>query len=81
MSVEMAADKVGLALYELGDCYSEDMTDEQVDILHQMAQLNRQLWALINESDCAECGYPIDPNNEVRSAGSECICDLKELGA
>ena len=49
MSVEMAADKVGLALYELGDCYSGDMTDEQVDILHEMAALNRILWMLIHE--------------------------------
>lgn len=45
----MAADKVGLALYELGDCYSDDMTDEQVDILHEMAALNRILWMLIHE--------------------------------
>jgi hypothetical protein len=49
MSIEMAADKVGLALYELGDCYSDDMTDEQVDILHEMAALNRILWMLIHE--------------------------------
>ena len=30
-------------------------------------------------SKCEECGFPIDPDNEVYPAGSECICDLKEL--
>ena len=29
--------------------------------------------------ECKECGFPIDPNNEVYPAGSECICDLKEM--
>ena len=29
--------------------------------------------------DCEVCGFPIDPDNEVYSAGSECICDLKEM--
>ncbi len=28
---------------------------------------------------CKECGFPIDPTNEVYPAGSECICDLKEV--
>lgn len=28
--------------------------------------------------ECVECGFPIDPDNEVYPAGSECICDLKE---
>jgi hypothetical protein len=28
---------------------------------------------------CMECGFPIDSNNEFYSAGSECICDLKEM--
>lgn len=60
MSVEMAADKVGLALYELGDCYSEDMTDEQIDILHEMAALNRALWILIHEK-----GYISETPNEI----------------
>lgn len=27
---------------------------------------------------CEECGFPIDPDNEVHPAGAECICDLKE---
>lgn len=27
--------------------------------------------------DC-ECGFPIDPTNEIYPLGSECICDLKE---
>ena len=29
--------------------------------------------------ECKECGFPIDPDNEVYPAGSECICDLKPL--
>ena len=28
--------------------------------------------------ECKECGFSIDPDNEVYPAGSECICDLKE---
>lgn len=28
--------------------------------------------------ECKECGFPIDPDNEVYPTGSECICDLKE---
>ena len=28
--------------------------------------------------ECKECEFPIDPDNEVYPAGSECICDLKE---
>lgn len=29
--------------------------------------------------ECRECGFPIDPTNEVHPVGSECICDLKEV--
>ena len=28
-------------------------------------------------AECEECGFPVDPNNTVYPAGSECICDLK----
>lgn len=28
--------------------------------------------------ECDECGFPVDPDNEVHPAGAECICDLKE---
>ena len=31
-----------------------------------------------NYEECKECGFSIDPDNEVYPAGSECICDLKE---
>jgi len=27
---------------------------------------------------CNECGFPVDPDNEIHAPGSECICDLKE---
>ena len=27
---------------------------------------------------CSECGFPIDPTNEIHLPGAECICDLKE---
>jgi len=29
--------------------------------------------------ECKDCGFPIDPKNEVYPAGSECICDLKVM--
>tara|TARA_R110002020_G_scaffold29528_9_gene93086 strand:+ start:355 stop:525 length:171 start_codon:yes stop_codon:yes gene_type:complete len=29
-------------------------------------------------TEICECGFPINPNNDVYDAGSECICDLKE---
>jgi|TARA_R100000458_G_C8064190_1_gene105796 hypothetical protein len=32
-----------------------------------------------NYEECKECGFSIDPDNEVYPAGSECICDLKEM--
>ena len=28
--------------------------------------------------ECDECGFPVDPDNEIHAPGAECICDLKE---
>ena len=31
------------------------------------------------ENNMCECGFPIDPTNEIHPPGSECICDVKNI--
>lgn len=62
----------------------KDVVNEHNDLLAEVERLRKVIREMTRDitaeeagEECKECGFSIDPNNEVYPAGSECICDLK----
>ena len=63
--------------------YETPLVDNEEDLDYDLLHAHQEFCKVYLENtdkyeECKECGFLIDPDNEVCPAGSECICDLKE---